>query len=158
MEKEKPLEHSEAESFFSSDAADWLNTFKKHFSIAFQDIIASLPGEPDDLDFQKAAIAAMSATLRDSGLSEEHLLAFLGEALDSAKSPSVKGTQDLKQRRIDLIDRKIAGDISYDEKIELATLTNALRAKVSEETMNETSGARELHAKLKAMDSKLDRS
>lgn len=158
MEKEKPLENSEGESFFSSVAADWLNTFKKHFSIEFQDIVASLPDEPGELDFQKAAIAAMSATLRDSGLSEEHLLAFLGEALKREKSPSVKWTQELNQRRIDLIDRKIAGDISYDEKAELATLTNALRAKVSAETMHEVSGARELHAKLKAMDSKLDQS
>lgn len=67
--------------------------------------------------------------------------------------PTVEWTQDLNQRCIDLIDRKIAGNISYDEKIELANLTNALRASVDNEELFPLAGARSLHDKLKAMES-----
>ena len=47
MGKEKPLEQgSPTSSLHSSDAADWLNAFKKHFSIAFQDATSSLAHPP----------------------------------------------------------------------------------------------------------------
>ena len=71
MGKEKPLEQGATnDPSFSSHAADWLNAFKRHFSIAFQDAVSDLSSDPDDLELQKAAVFAMSTTLRESGHSK----------------------------------------------------------------------------------------
>jgi len=158
MGKEKPLEQGTTKDpSFSSHAADWLNAFKKHFSIAFQDAASNLPSDVDDAELQKTAIAAMTNTLRDSGLSEDQMLVFLEEALRNVRSEAIEWTPKLNQRRIDLIDRDIAHSISFDEKVELAQLTNALRACVNTEENFPLEGARELHAKLKMMEQKEDR-
>lgn len=156
MGKEKPLEQRTTGPLFSSHAADWLNAFKKHFSIAFHDATSDLPTDADDAELQKAAIAAMTNTLRDSGVSDEQMLVFLGDAFENVHSVAIEWTPELNQRRIDLIDRDIAHSISFDEKIELAQLTNALRDNVNTEENFPMQGARELHAKLKAMEQKED--
>lgn len=156
MGKEKPLEQETNSPLFSSHAADWLNAFKKHFSIAFQDATSNLPTGADDGELQKAAIAAMTNTLRDSGLSDEQMLVFLGEAFKNVRAKPIQWTPELNQRRIDLIDRDIAHSISFEEKVELAQLTNALRASVNTEENFPLQGARDLHAKLKAMEQKED--
>jgi len=82
MGKEKPLEQGSPKTpSHPSDAADWLNAFKKHFSFAFQDATSGLADKPSSEELQKAAIAAMTTTLRDSGLSDDQMLIFLGEAM-----------------------------------------------------------------------------
>lgn len=157
MGKEKPLEQgATGKPTHPSHAADWLNTFKKHFSIAFQDATSSLANEAGEEDLQRAAISAMTTTLRDSGLSDEQMLIFLGEAFERADSVPAEWTPEQNQRRIDLIDRGIEKSISFDEKIELARLTAALRASVSAEEIFPMEGAIALHAKLKAMEQKED--
>ena len=157
MGKEKPLEQgATSDPSFSSHAADWLNAFKKHFSIAFQDAVSDLSSDAENLELQKAAIVAMTTTLRESGLSDDQLLVFLSEAFETVHVGAIEWTTELNQRRIELIDRDLANEISFDEKVELARLTNALRANVSTEEAFPMQGARELHAKLKAMEQKED--
>lgn len=157
MGKEKPLEQGSPEaSSHSSDAADWLNAFKKHFSIAFQDATSSLNDKPANEDLQKAAVVAMTTTLRDSGLSDDQMLIFLSDAFEAVRVGAIEWTPELNQRRIELIDLEIAKTISFDEKVELAKLTDALRASVNTEKAFPMAGARDLHAKLKAMEQKED--
>ena len=157
MGKEKPLEQETTnDPSFSSHAADWLNAFKKHFSIVFQDATSNLTDEPDDAELQKSAIEAITITLRESGMSEDQMLSFLGEAFEKVGARALQWTPELNQRRIDLIDQKIVGSISFEEKIELTRLTDSLRASVDNEEMFPTDGARALHAKLKAMEQKED--
>ena len=89
MGKEKPLEQvSPTPPSYPSDAADWLNAFKKHFSFAFQDATSGLADQPADEELQKAAIMAMTATLRDSGLSDEQMLVFLSLSLIHISEPT----------------------------------------------------------------------
>ena len=157
MGKEKPLEQvSPTPPSYPSDAADWLNAFKKHFSFAFQDATSGLADQPADEELQKAAIMAMTATLRDSGLSDEQMLVFLSEAFETVTTNCVEWTPELNKRRIELIDRDLANGISFEEKVELARLTDALRGNVKTEEVFPMKGARELHAKLKAMEQKED--
>ena len=157
MGKEKPLEQEAMDKpTYSSDAADWLNTFKKHFLIAFQDAASSFADGAGEEDLQRTAVSAMISTLRDSGLSHDQMLLFLGEAFEKPNTVPVEWTSVLNQRRIDLIDRGIEKSISLDEKFELARLTAALRASVSTEELFPMEGARDLHAKLKAMKQKED--
>ena len=159
MGKEKPLEQgSPATPSHSSDAADWLNAFKKHFSIAFQDATSSLDNKPANEELQKAAVIAMTTTLRDSGLSNDQMLVFLSEAFGTVRGDTNEWTPELNDRRIELIDKDIASVISFDEKVELAKLTDALRNSVYNEEAFPMKGARELHAKLKAMEQKEDQS
>lgn len=153
MGKEKPLEQSSpTKPSHPSDAADWLNAFKKHFSIAFQDATSSLADQPANEELQKAAIIAMVTTLRDSGLSNDQMLVFLSEAFGAVRVGTIEWTPELNERRIELIDRDLANEISFDEKVELARLTDALRTSINTEEVFPMKGARELHAKLKAMD------
>lgn len=159
MGKEKPLEQGSPKTpSHPSDAADWLNAFKKHFSFAFQDATSGLADKPSSEELQKAAIAAMTTTLRDSGLSDDQMLIFLGEAMTTVPINAIEWTPDLNMRRIELIDRDLSKEISFEERIELARLTNALRASVNIEESFPLKGARELHAKLKTMDQKEDQS
>ena len=93
MGKEKPLEQGSPKTHsHPSDAADWLNAFKKHFSIAFQDATSSLADQPANEDLQKAAIVAMTATLRDSGLSDDQMLVFLSEAFATVPLNAIEWT------------------------------------------------------------------
>lgn len=157
MGKEKPLEQgSPANPSHPSDAADWLNAFKKHFSIAFQDVTSNLADQPANEELQKAAVIAMTTTLRDSGLSNDQMLVFLSEAFETVRAATTKWTPELNERRIELIDKEIANAISFDEKVELAKLTDALRTSVGTDEAFPMEGARELHAKLKAMEQKED--
>ena len=157
MGKEKPLEQGSPKTpSHPSDAADWLNSFKKHFSFAFQDATSSLADKPSSEELQKAAIVAMTTTLRDSGLSDDQMLVFLSEAFETVRKGTVEWTPELNKRRIELIDGDIANEISFEEKIELARLTDALRASVNTEEAFPMKGARELHAKLKTMEQKED--
>lgn len=157
MGKEKPLEQgSPANPSHPSDAADWLNAFKKHFSIAFQDVASNLADQPANEELQKAAVIAMTTTLRDSGLSNDQMLVFLSEAFETVRAATTKWTPELNERRIELIDKEIANAISFDEKVELAKLTDALRTSVGTDEAFPMEGARELHAKLKAMEQKED--
>ena len=158
MGKKKPLEQGSPTSHsHSSDAADWLNAFKKHFSIAFQDATSSLANQPANEQLQKAAVIAMTTTLRDSGLSNNQMLVFLSEAFETVHAAgTTEWTPELNERRIELIDKDIANAISFDEKVELAKLTDALRTSVGTEEAFPLEGARELHAKLKAMEQKED--
>ena len=158
MGKEKPLEQgSPTTPSYPSDAADWLNTFKKHFSIAFQDATSGLANQTANEELQKAAVVAMMTTLRDSGLSDDQMLVFLSEAFETVPTTSIEWTPELNKRRIELIDRDLANEISFGERIELARLTNALRTSVHAEGAFPIKGARELYAKLKAMEQKEDR-
>ena len=159
MGKEKQLEQGSPKTHsHPSDAADWLNAFKKHFSIAFQDATSSLADQPANEELQKAAIVAMTATLRDSGLSDDQMLVFLSEAFATVPLNAIEWTPELNNRRIELIDRDIANRISFEERVELARLTDALRTSVNTEEAFPMKGARELHSKLKAMEQKEDQS
>ena len=110
MSKEKPPETDSPNPAIPTAAAEWLTVFKKHFSIAFKDEVESLSkATPQDSDLQQAAVGAMISTLRDSGLSEDNVLGFLGEAFRKVQSEPVEWTTELAQRRIDLVDRKIEG-------------------------------------------------
>ena len=157
MSKEKPPETDSPNPAIPTAAAEWLTVFKKHFSIAFKDELESLSNAtPQDTDLQQAAVGAMISTLRDSGLSEDQMLGFLGEAFNKVQSEPAEWTTEFAQRRIELIDLKIEGSISFDQKVELAGLTNILRSAVGNEETFPMEGARALHAKLKAMDEKED--
>jgi hypothetical protein len=157
MGKEKPLKQGSPEtSSHPSDAADWLNAFKKHFSIAFQDATSGMADQPANEELQRAAIVAMTTTLRDSGLSDDQMLIFLSDAFEAARVAAIEWTPELNQRRIELIDLDIANTISFDEKVELAKLTDALRESVNTDEAAPIAGARELHAKLKEMEQKED--
>ena len=157
MSKEKSPETESPDQSIPVAAAEWLTVFKKHFSIAFKDDLESRSIlSPQDADLQQAAIGAMISTLRDSGLSEDQMLCFLGEAFHKVQPKPAGWTTELAQRRIDLIDRRIEGSISFDEKVELASLTNALRSTVDNEASFPIEGAQALHAILKAMEEKED--
>lgn len=99
MSKEKPPETDSPNPAIPTAAAEWLTVFKKHFSIAFKDEVESLSkATPQDSDLQQAAVGAMISTLRDSGLSEDNVLGFLGEAFRKVQSEPVEWTTELAQR------------------------------------------------------------
>lgn len=157
MSKEKPPETDSPKSAIPTAAAEWLTVFKKHFSIAFLDELESRSIEsPQNRDLQQAAVSALIATLRDSGISEDQMLGFFSEAFNKVPSKNTEWTTEMAKRRILLIDRKIEGTISFDEKVELAGLTNSMRSTVDNEETFPIEGAKALHAKLKAMDGKED--
>ena len=68
----------------------------------------------------------MTTTLRDSGLSNDQMLVFLSEAFGTVRGGTNEWTPELNDRRIELLDKDIASVISFDEKVELAMLTDAL--------------------------------
>lgn len=84
------------------------------------------------------------------------MLVFIGEAFEKIRPSTIAWTPELNQRRIDLIDRDVVNSLSFDERVELAHLTNALRTTVNTEDNFPMAGARDLHAKLKALKQKED--
>jgi hypothetical protein len=85
--------------------------------------------------------------LLDCGLDEEQIMAIFGRSLsaEGKESIGVQWTAELNQRRFDLIDLAIQRTLSVSEEVELATLTQIMRAHVDSEANLPFEGARKLH-------------
>ena len=147
----KPLDQSDVTASFPPSIADWIVQFKKHFAIAFHDECAALADEVEDIEMQQAVVAAMVSTLRDSGMEDEQFLRCIAQAFTFPDSNIGAWTSKLNDRRVKLIDKEIQNEISFAEKVELASLTNAMRSFTDSGTNLPLDGARALHAKLKAI-------
>lgn len=152
MASKKSPETEHTPELVSALAVDWFIQFKKHFSIAFQDECDLIPAHASDSDLQKAAMKAAIETLRDSGMPDEVLLDALGDILQEARAPAKEWTPALNQRRVELIDKDIQGEISFEEKIELSGLTRIMRQLVDTESNVPLKGAKALHKKLLEME------
>jgi len=78
---------------------------------------------------------------------------LLGKVVVESHSTPVPWTDELNQRRFELIDREIQGTLTPAECLELAGLTRIMRDHVESETNLPMHGARALHLKLLQMDS-----
>jgi hypothetical protein len=148
IERQLESEPESSSETISEAASDWLYQFVKHFKFNFIDVSRKLPTDVDRLAFQRSALEAVLHTIEESGLSREETLALLGEVTIGSSQESLRWTPELNARRFELIDKKIAGTLGLNERIELTRLTKAMRRAVETEANLPIEGARELHRRL----------
>lgn len=133
-------------------AIDWFRQFLKHLEVHLADTGQGLFENAEASEYCLAAMRAVKLTLLDSGLDDGQILELFGRAaLESRSSSELEWTDELNQRRFELIDRDIQGTLSSDEQVELAGLTQLMREHVSSDFPLE--GAKKLHRRLTDQDS-----
>lgn len=129
-------------------ANEWLQQFIKHFELHFVEAVAGAASGPDILPYEQPAIGAVIRTLFDAGLGADAVFELFGQELQRLQGIADKWTPAMNQRRFELIDKDIQGDITPTEQVELAGLTRVMRHHVDSEMNLPLEGARALHRKL----------
>lgn len=137
----------------SGDQDLWSRQFLKHFEFNLLDSVARLSDKAALEEYQAATVQAVIETLHDSGMGIAEfpeLAAKAIAAVQNTHAPDVTAqwTPSMNDRRMDLIDRQIQETITIAEQIELAQLTDAMRAVVDSEANLPMKGAKALHRKL----------
>jgi len=107
-----------------------------------------LPPEPGVSESQEAAARAVFKTFLDSGLDRNAVVELLGRVAVEEQSRGAGWTDELNQRRFDLIDKEFQGTLTPGESLELAGLTRIMRDHVDTEANLPLEGARALYQKL----------
>ena len=149
MTEEQP--DTNTESSISKSTFDWSVLFDKHFRQAFQDECGELPDNPASQDFQIAATIAFVSTLRESGIKQEDLVDFVGQAIWSQSNSNSEWTTVKSNRRAELIDKMFLDSITIEERFELGSLTRTMRAVLDTEENLPVSGAKKLYKDLLRM-------
>lgn len=135
----------------TSEVEFWLQQFQKHFAIAFYDRCQSLPDTPGHDEIQRVTSEALVETLLDSGTSPESLIDAVGQVQLERTLEAATWTEEMNQRRVELIDRDLQQSATLDEQVELAKLTATMRAAIDTESNLPLLGAKRLHEKLLKM-------
>ena len=142
----------DSDPVLSTDALDWSVSFDSHYREAFQKSCAGLPGKPDIEDFQRAATFAFISTLRESGIKDVKLIEFVGQAIWEPVKPEDDWDEDKNLRRTQLIDKMFQNDITFEERFELNSLTQLMRAAIDTEENIPMAGAEKLYSELLELD------
>ena len=146
------LPDTENESTLSSSALDWSVLFDKHYRNAFQTACEELSSAPTTDELQGAAALAFIATLRDSGIEDPSLVTIVGQAIWGPAKTKDNWTDEKSHRRVDLIDKMFQDTISIQERFELNSLTQNMRAALDTEENLPITGAKKLYTELLEMD------
>lgn len=132
----------------SPDADAWIRQFVTLLEDHFIEASRNLPSGPGTSELQLRTARAILATYRESGMELESVVELLGQAAAEETAGEIAWSDELNQRRFELIDKEIQGSLTLPEWYELARLTGTLRKHVDSEANLPTEGARALHAKL----------
>ena len=127
---------------------EWIRRFVNQFDARLADAGRRLSSEASEFELRQLAVRSMLATLVEDGLAPESTLELLGAAALERTSANVTWNDALNERRFSLIDKDIQGTLTPAESIELAGLTQIMRASVESEARLPMKGARALHRKL----------
>lgn len=129
---------------------DWGREFTKHLELNYADLASGLSPKATSADFRRAMLQAFVITLRESGAAQEEIIQILatnvGQIVPVAQNEEWSGQKSA--RRLELIDKRIQQQLSPDEAIELARLTELMRACCDTEETLPLEGARRLHRQL----------
>ena len=132
----------------SPDADAWIRQFVTLLEDHFIEASRDLPSGPGNSELQLRTARAILATYRESGMELESVVELLGQAAAEETAGEIAWSDELNQRRFELIDKEIQGSLTLPEWYELARLTGTLRKHVDSEANLPVEGARALHAKL----------
>ncbi len=134
---------------------DWFREFLKHLELFMVETGQSLAANAATFDLSLAAMLAVKLTLLKSGMNDEQIRHLFGRVAfeDLRVDDQLKWNADLKERRFQLIDSDIQGTLNQAEQLELAGLTQLMRAQVDSEINLPMEGARKLHRLLTDFDS-----
>jgi len=126
----------------------WSRQFLKHFELGLLDAVAELPESASLEAYQQATVSAVIQTLVESGMPPEAFVGFAAKALASLDNVPKAWLPVMNDRRMELIDLQIQESITVAEQIELAQLTETMRAVVDSEANLPMERAKALHRKL----------
>lgn len=128
----------------------WFRQFLKHLELSLLATGQKLAADAEPADYGLFAVQAVKTTLIESGLDEQQVIGLLGQAAlqQAAQTPDLEWNEDLNRRRFHLIDGDIQGCLSREERLELAGLTQLMRATADSEVNLPLDGARKLHQRL----------
>ncbi|MEZ6138137.1 MAG: hypothetical protein R3C53_24905 [Pirellulaceae bacterium] len=133
----------------SDVSAEWSETFLKHLGLEFTAIHAQEDQNDDQESLRQSMTLAFVTTLADSGASKDELVQLL-KSQSRRLVPVETGpwTNERNRRRVELIDKSIESKLLPAEELELAQLTEQLRAKYDTEELVPLAGIRALREKL----------
>jgi hypothetical protein len=125
----------------------WFRQFLNFLELAIVETERRLPSDATPADFSLAAMRAVKRTLQDSGIDDDAIAALFGQvALEDTNGPEKPvWNVELNKRRFELIDGDIQGTLSRAEQLELARLTQLMRAHADSEVNVPLEGAKKLH-------------
>ena len=112
----------------SDHASDWIQRFSRQLERDFADAGRSLPADAPVSDYQYATIRAMRQALLATGMAPESFAEAVGQVLMEERPGATnleRGSRDwpiFNRRRVFLIEKRVAGDISPRELVELERL------------------------------------
>ncbi len=126
---------------------DWFREFLKHLELFMVETGQSLAANAVTFDLSFAAMRAVKLTLLESGMNDEQIRHLFGRVAfeDWRVANQLKWNAELNERRFQLIDRDIQGTLNQAEQLELAGITQLMRAHVDSELNLPMEGARKLH-------------
>ncbi len=145
--KERPKDQA---GHIPEGAFNWFRRFLVELNDCLLTEGEKLDDDSEPASYRRSAIRAVVLTLMESGADLEPLRAEFASVLFSAVATNGRPewTDEMNQRRFDLIDREIQGLLSPVEQMELEALTQALRCHVESENLMPFSGAQALHRRL----------
>src|SRR3954447_7791592 len=105
-------ERPESRKAISADIDLWIQQFIKHLELQVLDASRDLSPVPNASELQQATARAILETFLDSGLDYESVLDLLGRVAVERRSGAAVWTDELNQRRFDLIDKEIQGPLT----------------------------------------------
>ena len=137
----------------SADADLWIRQFITHLEIHALDASHDLSPQAGVSESQAATARAIFETFLDSGMEFEAVVELFGRVAVERRLVTAAWTDELNQRRFELIDKEIQGSLTPGESLELAGLTRMMRDQVDSEANLPFEGARALHRKLLGFES-----
>lgn len=153
MNTKKQPEPTEPLKGISEHREEWIRLFMKHLELNVLDASRDLLPDAKESELRVAMARAILATYFDSGLEVESALELFGQAAVERGTRDSTWNEALNQRRFELIDKKIQGELTPAESVELAGLTGIMRNCIDSEANVPMKGAQALHRKLLNPDS-----
>lgn len=134
----------------AAEAIEFGQQFVKILEDAYSQAAADLPAQATQLEFRRAMMRAVEATLVESGAHPTEIRKLFQDRIlgDQDVEENVGWPSESNARRVELIDKSIQQSLSAAEAIELDRLTARLRLHVDREELVPLQGARQLHRRL----------
>ena len=144
QESELPV----SQEAISADADLWIRQFINHLEIHALDASHDLSPQASVYESRVATVRAIFETFLDSGMEFESVVEMFGRVAVERRIVAASWTDELNQRRFELIDKEIQGSLTPGESLEVAGLTRMMRDHVDSEANLPFEGARALHRRL----------
>lgn len=139
----------------SSETIEWAEMFVKYLQIEFYDVAGEPKENISEDQYRRWMMSAFLKTLAGMGMPPQNIdQLYHAQMATIDQGPEEPWSEAKNERRVELIDKSLQDQLTFDEAKELTRLTHQLRATFDNERFLPMKAAKQLHGRLLDLEAK----